>query len=232
MNISTYGHEINHLNESYLYSFGKLSYSAFLLDTEFSIDEVYTAGKIMLYYSLQGDKGLAERYRRPFAEPRPVVSSSAGNMSMNRERYENLQVPNLRELCTLRGLSSLGKKSELIERLDTGNHSANNTAVLMDDQHYQWPSMPKTIAMNKSRYFRSNIASLLTREDFLPDGGKLIFPLFHVYESEKELPAESNLIDNGFALHHDACESPMLKGADSLFLLALRNTRIPLQLLR
>ncbi len=172
------------------------------------------------------------------------AASSVAAAAVQKENYQRFSVKELKEQCRERGLPLSGtmakpKLIELLQAFDagaasskSGRRSGNSDGPLRDVSLPSGPAadpaeyLNTKVASAKSRAFLHKLRLALMNPNFFPEGGRLAFPCFHLYEREEDLPQSEPLEPE------IKCQDLMLRGADALIAVCAARVGLDVSVLR
>ena len=158
-----------------------------------------------------------------------TATSSAPAPAAPKEDYQRFSVKELKDKCRDRALPVGGTKPKLVERLQAFDAGGSSSKKGRRDV---WvPSGPveylnTKLASAKSRAFLHKLRLALMNPNFFPEGGRLAFPCFHLYEREEELP-QSDPLEQDIK-----CQDLKLRGADALIAVCAARVGLDVSFLR
>ena len=115
--------------------------------------------------------------------------------------------------------SSSSSSSSAVEQASSA--SATTSAALPSN-----PCIPTQIARSRAQGCADCLQQALRSESFFPDGGRLAFPCFHLYEQEEDLPTPAQL---GPGIKASDIK---LRGADALLAVVAARAGLAVEILR
>lgn len=132
----------------------------------------------------------------------------------------------LKDLCRQRGLKVSGNKADLIARLE----GASPQGLAADNGIPEAPAsvqyLQDSTAAARATSFARMLQKALQNPKFLPKGGLLGLPCFHLYEREQDLPSTPQLGP------HTRAADLRLRGADALFAVAAARLGLSVSIMR
>eukprot|EP01135_Chromosphaera_perkinsii_P000356 Nk52_evm3s78 gene=Nk52_evmTU3s78 len=127
-----------------------------------------------------------------------------------------ITVPDLKRMCRERNLSVSGNKSDLTYRLQCFIRDEEEAAE-EEDVEYEI-GFDDDEAKSKGALIFHSLRRAFNEPSFLPEGGLVGFPCFHLYEKDFDMPPLS--IDNTLVNRNWKAEDLNLKGSDALLFLS------------
>lgn len=229
-----------------------ISYAAFYGDALHKVEKVTAGTRITLSYQLLRTEQSAtpaipvsdaETTAVPVDEADEVIvvtdDTTAKSSKVSKAEpatvamtYTHLKVADLKNLCKSRGLKVSGNKPELIYRLqafDTNptlalasSNKKKGSYVFRSNIPETW--MPTASAVARAHRFCDTLMEALRNKNFLPNGEKIGFPCFHLYERDEDIPDTLS--------KQTKASDIKLRGADALVALVAARLGLEVDILR
>ena len=213
-----------------------LSWAAFYGDCEHTVAQVELGTRISLSYQLFIDSSASASVQpEDDAEAQENAKlAEAANVSRAIQDYLNQKkLADLKDLCKTVGCPVSGSKAVLLSRLNSippDQFMAKMPEPVRPQILSQQPRqavrfLPTAKSLGKARGFARILRSALKNPEFMPSGGEIGFPCFHLYECEADLPR--------VPLSPSVKSSEIhLKGADAIIAVVAARMGLALRFLR